>query len=75
MGPIDMVVLRIEKSFQDMVILILLGIRMRGCVTLGLNGIEMSMYGLLALGLVRDMRVGVCLVEMVPMRVVRVVSL
>lgn len=48
---------------------------MRGCVTLGLNGIEMSMYGLLALGLVRDMRVGVCLVEMVPMRVVRVVSL
>lgn len=58
-GLMDMVVLKIDKSFPDNVILILRCMNMRGCLTLGLNGRAMSIDDLLTLGVVRDMRVGV----------------
>ena len=61
----DFIVLRIEKYFPDKVILMLLGMRMRGCQTLGLKVRAMSIHDLLALGVVRDIRVGVWPVKMV----------
>ena len=72
MDPMDIVVPRINKSFPENVVLILLHIRMRGCLILVPKGRAMSIQVLLSLGVVRDTRVGVWPVEMVVMGVVRV---
>lgn len=61
-GPMDIVVLRIDKSVSDKATLVLLGIRR-----------VISTLDLLALCLVRNIRVGFLLVEMVAMGMVRVV--
>ena len=69
----DMVVLRIDNLFMDKVIVVLISKRMRGCLTLDRKR-RISILGLLALGMVRNMRVGVWSVEMVAMDWVRVVT-
>lgn len=51
--PMDMVILRIDRSLQDKVILIIQGMKMRGGVMLYLKGREMSIPYLLSLGVVR----------------------
>ena len=68
----NIVVLRIDKSFSDKVILVLLSMRIKGCPTLDLKG-RMSIPDLLALGVVKSMREGVWPVGMVSMDMVRVV--
>lgn len=69
----DMVVLGIDKCFVNKDILMLLIMSMRGCLTLELNG-RMSIPELLALCVVRDIRVGIWPVGMVAMGVVRVAT-
>lgn len=61
-GPMDIVVLRIDKSVSDKATIVLLGIRR-----------VISTLDLLALCFVRNIRVGSWLVEMVAMGMVRVV--
>lgn len=73
-SSMDMAVVRIDKSFPDKVILMLLGMRMRGCLTIGVKERAISIHGLLALGVVRITRVGVWPVRMVAMGVVKVAT-
>ena len=47
---------KIDKSFPDKVTLVLLCMRMRGCLTLDLKGKAMIILDLLALGVVGNMR-------------------
>lgn len=47
-----------KKKFPDKFILMLLGLRRRGCLTLELKEREMSIHRLLTLGVARGMRVG-----------------
>ena len=61
-GPMDIVVLRIDKSVSDKATIVLLGIRR-----------VISTLDLLALCFVRNIRVGSWLVERVAMGMVRVV--
>ena len=74
MGPMDIVVLGTDKSFPNKAFLMLLSIRMRGCLPLDHKGKVVSPYGPLVLGVVRDMRVGVWPVERVALVVVKVVT-
>lgn len=67
MDPIGMVILKIDKCFSDMFIIILVSIIMRGCLTLDHKWKLVSPYGLLVLGVVMDMRVGIWHVEIVVM--------
>lgn len=61
----DMVVLRIEKSIVNKVILIFPCMRIKRCLTLDLKERTMSIPNLLALGVVLNMRVRVWPVGMV----------
>ena len=72
MGLMAMVVLRVDKGFLGKVILILLDIWMKFYLTLYHKGKAMSPSDILALGVVRDMRVGVWPIGMLVMAVVRV---
>lgn len=47
---------------------------MRGCLKHDHEGKVVTPYGIFVLGVVRGMRVGVCLVEMIIFDVVRVVT-
>ena len=67
------VVLRTNKNFLDKVILDIISMRMKGCLTLDVKG-RISIVDLLDLGMVRIMRVGVWLVGMVVMEVVKVAT-
>ena len=68
----DMVVLRIDNLFMDKVIVVLISKRMRGCLTLDRKR-RISILGLLALGMVLNMKVGAWPVEMASLGVVTVV--
>ena len=74
MGSIGKVILRIDESYKDKVILMILSISMKVCLTLDHKGNAMIPYGLIVLDVVRDMRVGFYRVEMVVMGVVRVAT-
>ena len=69
----DMVVLRIDKSFIEKVILVPLGIIIKGCLTLDLKG-RISSPDLLDLCVVRSMRVGLLPVGIVSMDMVKVTT-
>ena len=59
MGSMGMVILRIDKRFQDKAILLHLSITMRSCLTLDLKGYIVSTYGLLVGGVVKGVNVGI----------------
>lgn len=59
MDPMDMVVLRINKSIPRKVIPMLLSMRMRGFIILDLKERTMTFPDLVSVGEVRNMRVGV----------------
>ena len=73
-GLMDMVVLRIDKSLPDMATLVLLGMRMRGCLTQDLKGRLIIAHNPLSRRVVRNMRITILPVGMVAMDVVRVVT-
>ena len=58
MGSMGMVILRIDKRFQDKAILLHLSITMRGCLTLDLMGNKENPYGQLVVGVVKRVNVG-----------------
>ena len=69
----DMVVVRFEKGFPDKVILVILSMSIKGCLTLELKG-RMCIPDLLPLGMFKSMRVGVRPVGMVAIDVVKVAT-